>query len=179
MKRLFYILPVVAFLGLGWFLYASLRPPPPAAMTSALLGKPAPALTLPALDAQAQGFGPKDLAAEGRVTLVNLFASWCVPCREEAAQLAQLARARGVRLIGIAYKDKPDAARAFLNEYGNPFERIGLDAEGRAGIEWGISGVPETFVLDRHGIVRGRFGPLSPDGLVVDILPAIARASTY
>ncbi|MEI9991087.1 MAG: DsbE family thiol:disulfide interchange protein [Rhizomicrobium sp.] len=177
MKRLFYILPVLAFLGLGWFLYASLRTPPPAAMPSALLGKPAPALTLPPLDAKAQGFGPSDLA--GRVTLVNLFASWCIPCREEAGELAELARARGVRLIGIAYKDKPEAARAFLDEYGNPFERIGLDADGRAGIEWGISGVPETFVLDRHGIVRGRFGPLTPDGMVMDILPAIASAATY
>jgi len=178
-KRLFYILPVLAFLGLGWFLYASLRPPPPAAMPSALLGKPAPALTLPPLDAKALGLGPGDLADGSHVTLVNLFASWCVPCREEAPQLAQLARARGVRLIGIAYKDKPDAARAFLDEYGNPFERVGSDADGRAGIEWGISGVPETFVLDRHGIVRGRFGPLSPDGLVMDMLPAIARAATY
>jgi len=175
-KRLFYILPVLGFLALGVFLYASLRPAPPAAMTSALLGRPAPALTLPPLDAQTRGFGPADLV--GRVTLVNLFASWCVPCREEAPALAELARVRGVRLIGIDYKDKPEAARAFLSEYGNPFDRIGLDADGRAGIEWGISGVPETFVLDRHGIVRGRFGPLSPDGLVTDMLPAIARAES-
>jgi len=178
-KRLLYILPVLVFLGLGWFLYASLRPPPPAAMVSALLDKPAPALTLPALDGQARGFGPSDLAGGNRVTLVNLFASWCIPCREEAPALAQLAHARGVRLIGIAYKDKPEAARAFLNEYGNPFDRVGLDADGRAGIEWGISGVPETFVIDRHGIVRGRFGPLTPDGLVIDMLPAIARAASY
>jgi cytochrome c biogenesis protein CcmG/thiol:disulfide interchange protein DsbE len=178
-KRLLYILPVLAFLAVGWFLYASLRPPPPAAMTSALLDKPAPELTLPPLDAQARGLRPSDLADGKRVTLVNLFASWCVPCREEAPELAELARARGVHLIGIAYKDKPEAARAFLNEYGNPFDRVGLDTDGRAGIEWGISGVPETFVLDRHGVVRGRFGPLTPDGLVMDILPAIARAAAY
>ncbi len=177
MKRFLYLLPVLAFIGLGWFLYASLRPPPPAAMISPLLDKPAPALTLPPVDGQARGFGPSDLV--GHVTLVNLFASWCIPCREEAPALAQLARVRGVRLIGIAYKDKPEAARAFLDQYGNPFDRIGLDADGRAGIEWGISGVPETFVIDRHGIVRGRFGPLTPDGLVIDMLPAIARASAY
>ena len=177
MKRLLYILPVLVFLGLGWFLYASLRPPPPAAMVSALLDKPAPALTLPALDGQARGFGPSDLAGGNRVTLVNLFASWCIPCREEAPALAQLAHARGVRLIGIAYKDKPDAARAFLDQYGNPFDRVGLDADGRAGIEWGISGVPETFIVDGHGIVRGRFGPLAPDDVKTDLLPAIEAAS--
>lgn len=178
MRRLFYILPVIAFLVLGWFLYASLRPTPLSTMKTALLGRPAPALTLPPLNPGDAGLGPRDVAGGGRVTLVNLFASWCIPCREEAPQLAELARARGVRLIGIAYKDKPEAARAFLAEFGNPYSRIGLDSDGRAGIEWGISGVPETFVIDRHGIVRGRFGPLSPDGLVLDLLPAIARAAS-
>ncbi|HJW40815.1 MAG TPA: DsbE family thiol:disulfide interchange protein [Rhizomicrobium sp.] len=179
MRRLLYVLPVIIFLALGWILLGSLRPAPLAAMKTALLGRPAPALSLPPLDAATVGIGPKDVADGRRVTLVNLFASWCIPCREEAPQLAQLARARGIRLIGVAYKDKPQAARAFLNEFGNPFERVGLDADGRAGIEWGISGVPETFVVDRHGIVRGRFGPLSPDGLVLDLLPAIARAASY
>lgn len=177
MRRLFYILPVVAFLGLGWFLYASLRPAPPAALPSALLGRPAPALSLPPLDDAALGLGPADYASADRVTVVNLFASWCIPCREEAPALAQLARAKGVRLIGIAYKDTPKAARAFLDEYGDPFERLAIDADGRAGIEWGISGVPETFVIDRHGIVRGRFGPLTRDGLAADLMPAIARAA--
>jgi cytochrome c biogenesis protein CcmG, thiol:disulfide interchange protein DsbE len=176
-KRLAYILPVLAFVGLAWFLYASLRPPPPAAMHSALIDKPAPALVLPPLDGGTAGIGPKDLAVTGRATIVHFFASWCIPCREEAPELAQLARARGVRLIGVAYKDTPGAARAFLAEYGNPFERIGLDATGRAGIDWGITGVPESFVVDAHGIVRGHFGPLTPDGLVLDVLPAIVRAA--
>jgi cytochrome c biogenesis protein CcmG/thiol:disulfide interchange protein DsbE len=176
-RRLLYILPVLAFLALAWFLHSSLRPPAAAALPSALIGKPVPALSLPALDGRTQGFGPSDLAVRGRVTIVNLFASWCVPCREEAPQLAQLARARGVRLIGIAYKDRPEAARAFLDDVGDPFERVGRDADGRAGIEWGISGVPETFVIDGHGVIRGRFGPLSPDGLVLDLLPAIAAAA--
>lgn len=177
MKRLTYILPAIAFLGLAWFLFSSLKGPPAAEIPSVLVDRHVPALSLPALDGRAPGFGPADLAQKGRVTLVNVFASWCVPCREEAPQLAQLARARGVRLIGIVYKDKPAAARAFLDEYGNPFERIGLDADGRAGIEWGISGVPETFVVDGHGVIRGRFGPLSPDNLVIDMLPAIASAA--
>ena len=177
MKRLFYILPVFAFVALAGVLYLSLRPPPLATMQSALIGKPAPALTLPGL--KGPGIAPADLAAPGKVTLVNVFASWCIPCREEAPQLMQLARARGVRLIGIAYKDKPDAARAFLAQYGDPFERVASDEDGRAGIEWGISGVPETFVLDRHGIVRGHFGPLSQDGLVTDLLPSIYAASHF
>jgi cytochrome c biogenesis protein CcmG, thiol:disulfide interchange protein DsbE len=176
-KRLFYILPVFAFVALSWVLYLSLRPAPLATMRSALIGRPAPALTLPGLGGP--GIAPADLATPGKVTLVNVFASWCIPCREEAPQLAQLARARGVRLIGIAYKDRPEAASAFLAQYGNPFERVALDADGRAGIEWGISGVPETFVLDRHGIVRGHFGPLSQDGLVIDLLPSIAVAARY
>lgn len=178
MRRLLYLLPVIVFVALGLFLYGSLHPQPPAAMKTALLGRPAPALSLPPLDAATTGIGPKDLAGGGQVTLVNLFSSWCVPCREEAPQLAKLAQARGVRLIGIAYKDKPEAARAFLDEFGNPYGRIGLDADGRAGIEWGISGVPETFLVDRHGIVRGRFGPLSQDGLMLDLLPAIDRAAS-
>lgn len=177
MRRLAYIVPVLAFLGLAWFLFSSLKGPPPAELPSMLIDKPAPALTLPPLDARTEGLRPADLATPGRVTIVNVFASWCVPCREEAPQLKQLARARGVHLVGIVYKDKPEAARAFLDEVGNPFDRIGLDADGRAGIEWGITGVPETFVVDGHGVVRARFGPLSPDNLVLDLLPAIASAA--
>ncbi len=177
MKRLFYILPVLGFFALAAFLYASLKPPPPAAMRSALIGKPAPATTLPALTPGQPGLVPADLSARDRVTVVNVFASWCIPCREEAPALQQLARARGVRLIGIAYKDKPEAVRNFLAAYGNPFEEIALDADGRAGIDWGISGVPESFVIDKHGIVRGHFGPLSQDGLVDDMLPAILGAA--
>lgn len=177
MRRLFYIAPVLAFAVLAWILYGSLHGNRSASLPTALLGRPAPQLDLPPLDARTQGVRSADLRTKGRVTIVNLFASWCVPCHEEAPQLAQLASARGVRLIGIAYKDKPEAARAFLDETGNPFERIGLDADGRAFIDWGASGVPETFVLDSHGIVRGRFGPLTPDSMVTDLLPAIWAAS--
>ncbi|HEY0300187.1 MAG TPA: DsbE family thiol:disulfide interchange protein [Rhizomicrobium sp.] len=177
MRRLFYIAPVVAFVALAVILLNSLHTTPSSEIATVLRGRPAPRLALPPLDGRGQGLAPSDLAAPGRVTLVNVFASWCIPCREEAPQLAQLARARGVRLIGIAYKDTPQGARAFLDEYGDPFARIGLDADGRAGIEWGISGVPETFVVDAHGIVRGRFGPIGPDTLAGDLLPAIAAAS--
>ena len=177
MRRLFYIVPALAFVALAFILLRSLHTHPSAEIPTALTGRPAPRLVLPALDADAPDFTPADVSVPGQVTLVNVFASWCIPCREEAPQLAQLARAPGVRLVGIVYKDKPDAARAFLQEYGNPFQRIGQDADGRAGIEWGISGVPETFVVDGHGIVRGRFGPLSPDNIKSDLLPVVEAAS--
>jgi cytochrome c biogenesis protein CcmG/thiol:disulfide interchange protein DsbE len=174
-RRLVFILPVVAFAALAVLFYGNLHETKSSALPSPLLGKPAPRLALPPLDAA--GIGPGDFARKGQVTVVNLFASWCVPCREEAPQLAQLARARGVHLVGIAYKDAPDAARAFLAETGNPYTAIGLDRDGKAGIEWGISGVPETFVVDRYGIVRARFGPLSQDGLMHDLLPVILAAA--
>jgi len=176
-KRLIYIIPVIAFVALAGFLFEGLRGPPPDELPSMLIGKSAPPLTLPRLDAASEGFGPKDLNAH-RVTVVNVFASWCVPCRTEAPQLAQLGQARGVQLFGLAWKDTPQKARAFLGDVGNPYARIGLDGEGRAGIEWGVYGVPETYIIDGHGVIRERFvGPITPDSLVLDILPAIAAAA--
>ena len=177
MKRLVFILPVFGFAALAWFLFESLRAPPPGDLPSALIDKKVPALTLPALDARTLGFGPNDLAA-GRVTVVNIFASWCLPCRTEAPQLAQLGRARGVQLYGFVWRDSHQKARAFLDEVGNPYARIGFDGEGRAGIEWGVYGVPETYIIDRHGVIRERFvGPITPDSLVLEVLPAIALAA--
>ena len=177
MKRLIYILPILAFIVLAWFLFEGLRGPPPGDLPSVLIGKSVPALALPPLDAATQGFGPGDLSS-GRVTIVNVFASWCAPCRTEAPQLAELGRTRGVQLFGLAWKDTAKNARVFLDEVGNPYARIGFDGEGRAGIEWGVYGVPETYIIDRHGVIRGRFvGPITPDSLVLDILPAIARAA--
>ena len=177
MKRLVYILPVLAFLALAYVLFDSLIAPPPGELPSALVGKPVPPVTLPALDAQTQGFGPRDLA-RGKVTVVNVFASWCVPCRSEAPVLQSLAQSEGVTLYGFVYKDKSAVARAFLKEVGNPFSRIGLDADGRAGIEWGVYGVPETYVVDGRGIVHERFvGELTPDIVSSRLLPAIAAAA--
>jgi len=175
MKRAIYIIPVLLFAGLAYFLFHSLIAPPPTELPSALIGKPAPALTLAPLDHDAQGFGPADL--KGHVTIVNVFASWCVPCREEGPLLSTLAGLKGVALYGLVYKDTPEKARAFLKDVGNPFSRIGLDKSGEAGIEWGVYGVPETFVVDADGIIRLRYaGPLTPDVLSGQILPAIERA---
>jgi len=170
-SRVRYIVPAVLFVALAAVLYIGIRHGSGDEIPTVLNGGPAPNVTLPPLDCRARGFGPADL--KGQVTLVNVFASWCIPCREEAPVLAQLAHQHHVRLVGLVYKDKPDTARAFLDDYGNPFERIGLDADGRAGIWWGISKVPETFLIDADGVIRARFGPLGADDVDAKVLPAI------
>ena len=175
MRRLLYVLPVLAFAALAYFLFKGLGGPPPDEIPSAFVGKPAPTAQLPGLDGL--GFDGKTFAT-GQVTVVNVFASWCVPCREELPAMAALGRMKNIRLFGFAYKDKPEALRVFLRDTGNPYARIGLDPDGRAGIEWGVYFVPETFIIDRHGIIRERYlGPISAEILLRDVLPAITRAS--
>ncbi|HZQ39365.1 MAG TPA: redoxin domain-containing protein, partial [Rhizomicrobium sp.] len=137
MKRALYIVPVLLFAALAFVLFNSLRAPPPNELPSALIGQAAPKLKLPPLDSKAAAFGPADLSS-GHVTVLNVWASWCVPCREEAPFLAALARDPDLRLYGLVYKDTPRRARAFLDESGDPFARIDLDQDGRAGIEWGV-----------------------------------------
>jgi cytochrome c biogenesis protein CcmG/thiol:disulfide interchange protein DsbE len=178
-KRLIYIVPVVAFAALAAVLFYQLsQPQTPGELPSALIGKPVPRHDLPALDARTQGFGPHDLA-NGKVTVLNVWASWCAPCRAEAPALTQLSTNKDIQLFGIAYQDKPANARAFLDEVGNPFARIAT-MNGAAGIDWGVSGVPETFVIDGHGIVRARItGALTEGGKYMDrLLPAIAAAKS-
>lgn len=178
LRRLIYVLPTAAFVALACVLLIALCKPPLAdrQLPSMLVDKPAPRIALPALDAHARPFGPADLAS-GHVTVLNVFASWCVPCREEAPGLAQIKTIPGVALYGLVWKDSAAKARAFLDDVGDPYARIDLDADGRAGIDWGIYGVPETFVIDRHGIVRLRYaGPLVGDALTAIVLPAIAKA---
>jgi len=176
MKRLVYLLPITGFALLAIFLFKSLWSPSPELVPSVLINKPAPRLVLPALDAQTSAFAPADLAA-GNVSVVNVFASWCAPCRTEAPQLAELAKLPGVALYGMTQKDKPAATRAFLDEVGNPFTRIARDDDGRASIEWGVYGVPETYVVDGKGIIRLKYvGPLSDDVLKEQLVPAIKAA---
>jgi cytochrome c biogenesis protein CcmG/thiol:disulfide interchange protein DsbE len=181
MNRLIYLVPIVVFAGIAIFFFAGLRERAtvaPDELPSVLIGKPAPVTPLPALDAQARGFAPADLRS-GHVSVVNVFASWCVPCREEAPALRTLSQIKGVALYGMVQKDTPAKARAFLADVGNPYSRIDLDANGRASIEWGVYGVPETFIVDPRGIVRLRYaGAITPDVLSSVILPAIAAAQT-
>lgn len=176
MKRAAFIVPILLFAALTYVLFRSLIAPPPQELPSVLIDKPAPRLTLPALDGQTKGFGAADLTA-GHVTVVNVFASWCIPCRSEATVLPLIAHLDGVALYGMVYKDTPGKARQFLNEVGNPFSRIALDESGRAGIDWGVYGVPETFVIDGKGIIHLRYpGPLTPAVIERNILPAIELA---
>jgi cytochrome c biogenesis protein CcmG/thiol:disulfide interchange protein DsbE len=176
MKRLVFAIPVLGFALLAFFLFKSLFMAPPEFLPSPLIDKPAPAHTLPALDAQTQGFGPKDLAS-GKVVIVNVFSSTCVPCRVEAPVLDKLATLPGMTLYGFVWEDKADSARKFLNEVGNPFSRIGLDMDGSIGREWGIYGWPETYVVDGHGIIRFKYvGALTDQVVTQQLLPAIQKA---
>jgi cytochrome c biogenesis protein CcmG/thiol:disulfide interchange protein DsbE len=173
MKRWIYILPIAGFAVLAFFLFRSLWSPAPDIIPSALLDKPAPQLVLPALDEQTAAFTSADLRA-GHVTVVNVFASWCAPCRTEAPALMALAQVPGVALYGMTQKDKPAATRAFLDEVGNPFSRIARDDDGRASIEWGVYGVPETYVVDGKGVLRFKYvGGLTQAVLEQQLLPAI------
>jgi len=176
MRRLVFLLPILIVAALVAAFWRGLDPNrDPSALPSALVGKPAPAFDLPGL---AEGAPRLDLAAfKGKLVAVNFFASWCLPCRAEHPFLKQLTAEFGVPVIGIAWKDKPEAARAFLAELGDPYAVTASDEGGRTGIDFGITGIPETFLVDGAGIVRYRFGgPLSPDGLRNDLGPAIIEA---
>jgi cytochrome c biogenesis protein CcmG/thiol:disulfide interchange protein DsbE len=143
------------------------------ALPSPLIDKPTPDFALLPLAADAAGFSSADL--RGKVSLVNVFASWCVPCRAEHPVLNALSRSKRVPIYGINYKDKPEAARAWIAELGNPYTQIGTDA-GRVGIDLGVYGVPETFVVDRQGRIRYKHvGPLTQDDVDRKILPLIAQ----
>src|SRR5437773_3933306 len=147
-RRLALLLPVAVFAGLVAMFAIGLTHDPHL-LPSALIDRPVPDFALPGLYEGAEGLSGKDL--RGGVALVNFFASWCAPCREEHAQLMALARQPGVALDGVAYKDKPEAARRFLEGLGNPFRHIGVDGDGAAAIDFGVYGVPETYVIDGSG----------------------------
>jgi cytochrome c biogenesis protein CcmG, thiol:disulfide interchange protein DsbE len=171
MRRLLYLIPVVVFAAVGIGLAVGLTRDP-GTLPSALVERPVPEFELPALEG-ADGLSDADL--RGRVSLVNVFASWCVPCRIEHPVLMRLAE-QGVPIFGINYKDPPDQAKAWLAELGNPFERIGADRNGRVGIEWGVYGVPETFVIDAEGRIRHRHvGPIQARDLEQTLLPILAE----
>lgn len=175
LKRLLFVLPLLVFAVGAWFLYWGLNPQrDPAAIPSVLIDRPVPAFDLPPIEGAAwPGLSDADLG-RGEVTLLNVFASWCLPCRAEHPLLVELVEAHGVALVGINYKDDPADAIAWLGELGNPYAAIGADPEGRAGIEWGISGVPETFVIDAGGTIRYRHvGPIHAVELEERILPIL------
>jgi cytochrome c biogenesis protein CcmG, thiol:disulfide interchange protein DsbE len=179
--RLLVLIPLVAFLGLAALFFVRLGSGDPSALPSALIGKLAPSVDLPPVDGlthdgkQVPGLANADFL--GKVTLVNVWASWCVPCHEEAPLLMQLAQDPRIRVAGINYKDQPENARRFLGRYGNPFAVSGADPSGRAAIEWGVYGVPETFVVGRDGKIAFKLvGPITPENLQEKLVPAIEKA---
>jgi cytochrome c biogenesis protein CcmG, thiol:disulfide interchange protein DsbE len=172
-RRLVFLLPVALFAVLVTAFAIGLRHDPHL-LPSALIDRPAPDFALPGLYEGANGLSRKDL--EGGVTLVNFFASWCAPCREEHSELMALTRLPGVALDGIAYKDKPEDSRRFLDSLGNPYKRLGVDRKGTTAIDFGVYGVPETYVVDSTGHIRYRqVGPLSAEAVKETILPLIER----
>src|SRR6185295_20107971 len=175
--RALLIVPLVFFGALAAIFLARLvQGGDPGTVPSVLIGHPAPAFALPPLDGMnVPGLARADL--DGRVTLVNVFASWCVPCREEHPALTALAKDKRVRIVGIDYKDTPDNARRFLTELGNPYAAIGVDQRGRSTIDWGVYGVPETFLVGADGIIREKIvGPLTAEAVTERLLPAVEKA---
>lgn len=177
-RRLLFLAPLLAFAALAaLFLLRIGNGDNPATLPSALIGKPVPEFTLqPLAGSGKDGIASADLR-QGRVTLVNVWASWCIPCREEHPFLMALAKRGDVELYGINNKDGSENARRFLGQFGDPFKRIGADTTGRISIDWGVYGVPETFIVDGKGTIRLRHvGPLNPQIIDTIILPAIEAA---
>lgn len=145
----------------------------PQEIKSVLVGKQVPVFTLPALTEGAADITEADLKT-GRPVLVNFFASWCLPCRAEHDNLMRLSKEIGLPIIGIAYKDDPIKSQRFLDELGNPFAKTATDLDGRVAIDWGVTGVPESFLVDAEGVVRYRhWGPIVGEGLVRRLLPKL------
>lgn len=147
------------------------------AIPSALIGTKAPALSLPPLEGSNLP-ALNDAAVRGKLTLVNVFASWCIPCRQEHPILQELAKDKRITVVGINYKDKPDNALRFLGELGNPFAAIGVDPNGKAAIDWGVYGIPESYLVGADGtILYKKVGPFDARSVERDLLPAITAAA--
>jgi len=174
MKRLLFLLPVLIFAVVaGYFLWGLAPGRDPGNVPTAMIDKPPPQFDLPAVPGLGvPGFATGDLG-DGRVVMVNVFASWCVPCRAEHGYLTDLVERTGVPLYGINHRDKTEDAVAWLAELGNPYQRVGADA-GRAAVEWGVTGVPETFILDGAGRIRYHHrGPLVPAVIEREVEPLL------
>ncbi len=178
-RRIFVIVPLLLFLGLaGLFLVQLLSGRDLTAVPSALIGQAAPQTMLPPVE----GIDRPGIASDafkGKVTLVNVWASWCAPCREEHPLLLALSQDRRFDIAGLNYKDRPENARRFLGDLGNPFSAIGADGSGRAAIDWGVYGVPETFLVGKDGkILYKHVGPLTDEAVRDDLMPHIEQALT-
>jgi cytochrome c biogenesis protein CcmG/thiol:disulfide interchange protein DsbE len=185
-RRWIMALPLLGFAVMAALFWFRLGAGDPAKLPSALIGRPAPATALPALEGLSGNGAPipglDPAAFKGRVSVVNVWASWCVPCHEEAPLFTTLAQDKRIQIVGINYKDSPDNARRFLGRYGNPFSIVGVDGNGRAAIEWGVYGVPETFIVGRDGNISYKLvGGVTPENfdrvLKVEIEKALKAGS--
>lgn len=176
-RRWLALLPLALFLALaGVFLAQLLSGRDVSVVPSALIGRPAPDTPLPPLEGSGlPGFEPSQF--DGKVTLVNVWASWCAPCRLEHPLLMRIAQDERIAIAGLNYKDRPENARRFLGELGNPYSAIGVDDSGRAAIEWGVYGVPETFLVGRDGtILYKHVGPITDEIAATRLQPEIDKA---
>jgi cytochrome c biogenesis protein CcmG/thiol:disulfide interchange protein DsbE len=180
-RRFIVLAPLILFAGLTALFLVRLNAGDPSLIPSALIGHPVPQTALPPIaglkhdGAAVPGVDPASF--KGAVTVVNVWASWCVPCHDEAPLLMQLAQDQRLRVIGINYKDDADNARRFLGRYGNPFAAAGADQNGRAAIEWGVYGVPETFVIGRNARIAYKLvGPITPENFQSILVPQIDKA---
>lgn len=178
--RFLALIPLVLFLALAILFYARLGAGDPSEVPSALIGKSVPNFTLDGVagltkdGAPVPGLSASDLA--NGVSVINVFASWCAPCRAEHPLLTTLAKDQRIRLYGLNYKDSDDQALRFLNGLGNPYAAIGADRNGRVGIDWGVYGVPETFVVANGRITAKLVGPLTPERISGELMPAVGKA---
>lgn len=168
-----FLIPLIAFLVLVGFLAVGLNLKP-SEVPSPLIGKPAPQFTLPQLSDPNKTFSPADM--KGQVWLFNVWASWCVACKQEHPVLMELAKTNTVPIIGLDYKDKREPALEFLRAGGDPYKLSAVDESGRVGIDYGVYGVPETFLIDKQGIIRYKhIGPVTPKSLRETILPLVEQ----
>ena len=181
-RNILLLLPLAVFLALAALFLVRLGSGDPSNLPSALIGHPVPPTDLPPLaglerDGKAVP-GLSNATFQGAVTVVNVWASWCVPCHDEVPFLEQLSHDKRIQLVGINYKDAADNARRFLNRYGNPFAAAGADTNGRTVIDWGVYGVPETFLIGRDGKIAYKLvGPINAGNLAHVLEPEIAKAA--
>jgi cytochrome c biogenesis protein CcmG/thiol:disulfide interchange protein DsbE len=180
-RRLVVLVPLLVFLALAALFFFRLGSGDPSRLPSALIGRPVPDTPLPPIPGLVRAGVPIPGITSGdfngAVTLVNVWASWCVPCHDEAPILMKMAEDKRFRIVGINYKDQPENARRFIGRYGNPFAAVGADINGRASIDWGVYGVPETFVVGRDGRIAFKLiGPITPTNLEGTLKPQIEKA---
>lgn len=168
-----YLLPLCIFVVMAGFLAAGLQLNP-REVPSPLVNKPAPVFDLPQLHEPDLRVTAEQM--KGQVWVLNVFASWCTPCLEEHPYVMQLAKQPGLAVVGLSYKDQPEAAKRWLRKHGDPYTKIAVDADGRVGINYGVYGVPETYLIDKQGVIRlKQIGPITPQILKDSILPMLAK----